>query len=101
MWWMARMWSFSIQLNRAPGAGEHRRPTRLPSTAPWSATGGCLFFRTKGEILDRETGSTWSPGGLAVGGQLRGSQLKPLPYTISFWFSWVAFYPDTDLRLNE
>ena len=59
------------------------------------------FYPEEGAILDRETGSTWSPGGLAVRGQLKGSQLEPLPYTISFWFSWVAFYPDTDLRLNE
>ena len=59
------------------------------------------FYPKEGEILDRETGSTWSPGGLAVHGELKGSQLEPLPYTISFWFSWVAFYPDTDLRLNE
>ena len=59
------------------------------------------FYPEEGAILDRQTGSTWSPGGLAVGGQLKGSQLEPLPYAISFWFSWVAFYPDTDLRLNE
>ena len=59
------------------------------------------FYPEEGEILDRETGSTWSPGGLALRGPLKGSHLKPLPYTISFWFSWVAFYPDTDLRLNE
>ena len=59
------------------------------------------FYPKEGEILDRETGSTWSPGGLAVRGQLKGSKLEPFPYTISFWFAWVAFYPDTDLRLNE
>ena len=59
------------------------------------------FYPEKGVILDRETSSTWSPGGLAVRGQLKGRQLEALPYTISFWFAWVAFYPDTDLRLNE
>ena len=59
------------------------------------------FYTEEGEILDRETGSAWSPGGLAMRGQLKGTQLEPYPYTISFWFSWVAFYPDTDLRLNE
>ena len=59
------------------------------------------FYAEDGEILDRETGSTWNQAGMAVRGQLKGSQLDPLPYTISFWFSWVAFYPDTDLRLNE
>ena len=59
------------------------------------------FYAENGEILDRETGSTWSAGGLAVSGPLKGSQLQPLPYTISFWFSWVVFFPDTDLRLYE
>ena len=59
------------------------------------------FYVEEGKILDQETGSTWSPGGLAVRGRLNGNQLAPVPYTISFWFSWVAFYPDTDLRLNE
>ena len=59
------------------------------------------FYAEAGEILDRETGSTWSPGGLALRGQLEGSQLEPVPYTISYWFAWVAFYPDTGLRLNQ
>ena len=59
------------------------------------------FYPKEGKVLDRETGGTWSPGGLALSGPLKGTQLRPLPYTISFWFAWVAFYPNTDLRLNE
>lgn len=59
------------------------------------------FYLEDGEILDRETSSTWTPGGLAVLGQLKGRQLEPLPSTISFWFSWVGFFPDTELRLRE
>jgi len=59
------------------------------------------FYLEDEEILDRETSSTWTPGGLAVLGQLKGRQLEPLPSTISFWFSWVGFFPDTELRLRE
>ena len=69
--------------------------------SPWVGERMLSFYPEAGEILDRETGSTWIPGGLAVRGPLIGTQLEPLRHTISFWFSWVAFYPDTDLRLNE
>ena len=69
--------------------------------SPWVGERMLSFYPEAGAILDRETGSTWSPGGLALRGPLVGTQLEPLPYTISFWFSWVAFYPDTDLRLRE
>ena len=69
--------------------------------SPMVGEGKLTFYPRKGEILDRETGSAWSPGGLAVSGPLKGSQLKPLPHTISFWFAWIAFFPDTTLRLND
>ena len=69
--------------------------------SPWVGKRMLSFYPEAGAILDRETGSTWSPGGLALRGPLKGRQLEPLPHTISFWFSWVAFYPHTDLRLNE
>ena len=59
------------------------------------------FSIEEGGILDRQTGSTWAPTGLAISGPLKGSQLEPLVYSISFWFSWVAFYPDTELRLKR
>ena len=45
------------------------------------------FYLKEGEILDRETMSTWTSGVLAVLGRWKGSQLEPLPSSISFWFS--------------
>ena len=68
---------------------------------PWVGERRLTFYPEAGVIIDRETGSSWSTGGLAVRGPLQGSQLQPLPYTISYWFSWVAFHPDTALRLNQ
>lgn len=62
--------------------------------------GQALSFYLEGNrILDRETGSAWSPAGVSVDGPLEGRQLKALPHTISFWAPWVAFHPETELRL--
>lgn len=45
---------------------------------------------------DRETGTTWlALTGEAVGGQLTGHRLVALPSTLSFWFAWKGFFPDT------
>ena len=67
-----------------------------------AADGRMLSFYFEGDhILDRETGSTWSQAGLAVNGPLEGSQLEALPHTIAFWAPWVAFHPETELRLVE
>ena len=64
--------------------------------------GRMLSFYLEGDyILDRETGSTWSPSGIAIDGPLEGRQLEALPHTISFWAPWVAFHPETELRLME
>ena len=57
------------------------------------------FYFEGGRILDRDTGSAWSPAGLSVEGPLEGFQLEALPHTISFWAPWVAFHPETELRL--
>ena len=67
-----------------------------------AADGRMLSFYFEGDhILDRETGSTWSQAGLAVNGPLKGRQLEALPHTIAFWAPWVAFHPETELRLVE
>ena len=57
------------------------------------------FYLEGSRILDRETGSAWSPAGVAVEGALEGHQLEALSHTISFWAPWVAFHPETELRL--
>jgi Protein of unknown function (DUF3179) len=52
------------------------------------------FVRRRGDLVDRETGSRWSPtGGRAEQGPLAGAALARLPSTLSFWFAWRAVYP--------
>jgi hypothetical protein len=47
-------------------------------------------------MVDRETGSVWNRfSGEAVSGPLRGSTLRRMPATNSFWFGWHDFYPQT------
>ena len=47
-------------------------------------------------MIDRETGSVWNRfSGAAVSGPLRGSVLRRMPATNSFWFGWHDFYPQT------
>ena len=61
-----------------------------------------LSFYLEGDrVLDRETGSSWNAAGMAVDGPLKGRQLEALPHTIAFWAPWVAFHPETELRLME
>lgn len=55
------------------------------------------FDLAKGfEIIDRETGTLWDGlTGIALEGELAGSQLKRIKSTHSFWFGWKDFYPQT------
>ncbi len=48
-----------------------------------------------GRFIDEQTGSVWSLFGRAVDGPLAGQVLNPLVAVNHFWFSWVAFRPDT------
>ncbi len=59
--------------------------------------GHVLTFEAKGggRFTDRETGSEWSPVGLAERGPLKGSRLTPVAHGNHFWFAWAAFKPDT------
>lgn len=50
-----------------------------------------------GGFNDLETGSTWSPFGEAIAGELAGSRLNWIDAFPHFWFAWAAFYPDTVL----
>jgi thiol-disulfide isomerase/thioredoxin len=55
-----------------------------------------LTFRRDGdEIVDQETGSTWDILGQATGGPLAGKSLAPIVHGDHFWFSWIAFKPET------
>lgn len=53
------------------------------------------FSQNNGEIVDQITGTVWNYRGQAVSGQWRGAQLKTIESMESFWFGWIAFYPDS------
>ena len=50
-----------------------------------------------GELVDAETGTTWSVTGEALDGPLAGESLTAVPHTDPFWFAWAAFYPNTEV----
>jgi Protein of unknown function (DUF3179) len=55
------------------------------------------FEPAPGGFVDQETHSRWDLFGRAVNGPLRGAQLRALPAVDHFWFSWAAFFPDTEI----
>lgn len=61
-----------------------------------------LTFSVESDVMvDAETGTTWNFDGVAVDGELEGSQLTEIIPVRGFWFAWAAFHPDTDLWLPE
>ena len=49
-------------------------------------------------IEDEETGTRWlALTGVAVEGELAGQTLTQIPTTLSFWFGWKDYYPDTEI----
>ncbi len=52
------------------------------------------FDWVDGEIVDDQTGSTWTVLGEAVAGELAGSSLEPVVHRNEFWFAWSGFFPD-------
>ncbi len=48
-----------------------------------------------GNIVDEQTGSTWSVLGEATSGPLEGEELEPVVHGNHFWFAWAAFNPET------
>jgi hypothetical protein len=48
------------------------------------------------EFLDIETGSAWNALGTSISGELAGSHLERVSSFDVMWFSWAAFFPDTD-----
>jgi hypothetical protein len=55
------------------------------------------FIVEDGQIRDEQTGSVWNVFGVAVAGELSGSQLETQRAAPHFWFAWAAFRPDTVL----
>ncbi len=65
-----------------------------------TADGETLEFEPAGDgrMTDTATGSTWNAGGVAVSGELAGTQLEPVVNDQPFWFAWAIFRPDTVVR---
>lgn len=60
--------------------------------------GQVLHFESRGtDVVDRETGSTWTVLGRATAGPLTGTELTPVRFLDTFWFAWATFHPDTEL----
>lgn len=57
---------------------------------------GMTFKYDNGKILDN-FGNKWGFEGLALDGNIKGETLKKIIPIYSFWFSWSAFHPDTEL----
>ena len=74
-----------------------RRTARifLTELAEWSLEAG-----ESGRMLvtDGPTGSKWDGAtGRALSGPAEGQQLVEIPVTLSYWFAWKTFYPETRL----
>ena len=54
------------------------------------------FSGDASSLVDQDTGSQWDTVlGLALGGPLQGTSLRSVPYTSSYGWAWVDFYPQT------
>ena len=56
------------------------------------------FEFADGAWRDLETGSTWDLGGRALSGPLKGSTLARAPVRSTFWYAYVAAFPEAELR---
>ncbi|MEE8346624.1 MAG: DUF3179 domain-containing (seleno)protein, partial [Dehalococcoidia bacterium] len=60
--------------------------------------GRALAFAFRdGGYVDEETGSRWDLSGSATAGPLKGERLEPLPSRYTFWFAFVAAFPETNV----
>ena len=48
-------------------------------------------------LVDKGTGTKWNFDGKAVEDKMSGKSLTRLSLDEGFWFSWVAFHPDTEV----
>ena len=62
--------------------------------------GNTLTFTANGDdtFTDDQTGSTWSILGVAINGELAGTELATLEHRNEFWFAWAAFFGPDNLR---
>ena len=48
-------------------------------------------------LVDAETASEWDFTGKAIGGPLKGKQLKKLAVLNDYWFDWITYHPNTQI----
>lgn len=79
---------------------------RTPVLFDRRVDGPVLDFQTSGLLnnsnkvmVDVQTETLWnSLTGEAIAGPLLGSQLVPLPFTVTTWGDWIAEHPDSDVQ---
>lgn len=72
-----------------------------PSGAVYFAEvdGRTLRFAVDGEgYRDEQTGSRWDLAGRAIAGPLAGERLEAPPSRSTFWYAYVAAFPDVEVR---
>jgi len=81
---------------RGPGGAAYRLRTIEGLEVRLSVAPGSRSF------VDEETGSLFDETGTAIEGPLEGSFLEPVPYAYtSFWGSWTAFFPQTEVWRHD
>jgi hypothetical protein len=73
------------------------RSVQLESTGSQITTLQLEYESASNLLVDKETGTKWNFDGKAVEGSMKGISLARLPLDEGFWFSWVAFHPDTQV----
>ncbi len=58
------------------------------------------FSSSNGSFVDKETGSLWNYEGLSITGPLNGKAMARYSPETSFWFSWAAYYPNSEIYGN-
>ena len=67
-----------------------------------TSDGRALTFEYDGgAYLDADTASVWDFGGRAVSGELSGRSLEPAPSRSTFWFAYVAVFPETRVAVGN
>ncbi len=54
-----------------------------------------IFRLEEGQLVDRETETSWNFDGQAELGPLQGASMDELIGIYAFWFAWAAFHPET------
>ena len=61
--------------------------------------GETLEFQNRDDdLVDAETGSIWTPSGVAVSGTYKGTALRPIASRTTFWFAFVGAFPDVQIH---